>query len=76
MGKDHTTLLWAGLLAGSVKITISGLPNRVITFIYIYILNISIYYICYISLYNDEMGRTCGAYKGGKRDAQDVGGET
>jgi hypothetical protein len=24
----------------------------------------------------DEMGRTCGAYGGGKRGAQGVGGET
>jgi hypothetical protein len=24
----------------------------------------------------DEMGRICGAYGGGKRDAQGVGGET
>jgi hypothetical protein len=32
-----------------------------------------------IPLYNkrkNEMGRTCGAYGGGKRGAQGVGGET
>jgi hypothetical protein len=27
-------------------------------------------------LEKDEMGRTCGAYGGGKRGAQGVGGET
>jgi hypothetical protein len=27
-------------------------------------------------LNRDEMGRTCGAYGGGKRGAQGVGGET
>jgi hypothetical protein len=30
----------------------------------------------YIYGTKDEMGRTCGAYGGGKRGAQGVGGET
>jgi hypothetical protein len=29
-----------------------------------------------VSVYLDVMGRTCGAYGGGKRGAQGVGGET
>jgi hypothetical protein len=29
-----------------------------------------------VDIEKDEMGRTCGAYGGGKRGAQGVGGET
>jgi hypothetical protein len=32
--------------------------------------------IVVILIEKDEMGRTCGAYGGGKRGAQGVGGET
>jgi hypothetical protein len=33
-------------------------------------------YLQDVNTHKDEMGRTCGAYGGGKRSAQGVGGET
>jgi hypothetical protein len=55
------------LFAGGVSCTLFA--------VFVYFKSVSLFYLKRVNMMM-EMGRTCGAYGGGKRGAQGVGGET